>query len=642
MIVATAGHVDHGKTALIKALTGTDTDRLPEEKKRGLTIELGFAYHHNEDIAVGFIDVPGHQKFIANMLTGIAALDLALLVIAADDGPMPQTYEHLAALNLMGLTRAAIVITKTDRVNSEQLRTVIAQVNQLVANTHFAKSPYFYVSSLQGDGIDLLRQHILQCAQSGPSRSTEGNFRLAVDRRFVVDGIGLIVTGTVHSGSIAVDDEVVISPTGQRARIRSMHQENRAVSASSAGHRCAINLTGAAITINTVTPGSWIVHPSAHHPRQLFDGKLRVLPSELKPLQHWTPVHVHIGASHLTGRVAVLTDNKIIFPGDEGDIQIVLEQSIPVIWNDKFIIRDQSATRLIGGGHITDPNAAAQNRAKPWRKNDRNAHGLSSANEALLQLATLHPEGYIATQFLDGRNMTATEREKLLITLETELTRINSGDQLILLTTLRWRQLNDECIELLGSFHDANSNLLGCPADVLFKSLAINIMKPVFNAIVTQLCRRGLVKHRGQVLHLVDHDPRLSVEDETFLETFLALTPEHQLCPPVVHEMAAKMSMDPTDLVQKLDYFSAMGKLIGIQQQRYFTPAKIREIIRLTETLFAADKNQGFTPADFKTATGIGRRPAVQILEFFDRSGLTLRQHNHRSMIAAASDILGD
>jgi selenocysteine-specific elongation factor len=643
MIIATAGHVDHGKTSLIKALTGTDTDKLPEEKKRGLTIELGFAYyHHHDDTAIGFIDVPGHHRFIANMLTGIAAIDFALVVIAADDGPMPQTHEHLAALNLMGLTHAAIVITKTDSVSQEQLSAVKEQVDQLVATTNFSRSRYFYVSSLNGDGIDSLRQHLIQQTQSISTRSTEGSFRLAVDRRFVVDGIGLVITGTVHSGAAAIGDEVVISPKGQYARIRSIHQENRAVNHSRAGHRCAINLTGTDINIDTVTTGSWIVHPSAHHPRQRFDGKLHVLNSEQKPLQHWTPVHLHIGASHLTGRVAVLTQNKTILPGDEGDIQIVLEKSIIAMWNDKFIIRDQSATRIIGGGYIIDPNAPARNRGKSWRQNDRDSHCLSDPSEALIQLTTSHPEGYLATPFLNGRNINDNQQTKLLNTLDTKLEKIKSGHQLILLTKSRRQELNDECLELLASFHNDHVNLLGCSPDVLFQSLATKVMKPVFNNVVTTLRQQGLIKHRGQVLHLPDHNPSLTADDERFLTRFLALMPTHDLCPPVLYEMAKKMLMDPSDLLEKLDYLSSMGALIGIQQQRYFAPEKLKEIAQHTETLFKTDMNQGFTAADFKNATGIGRRPTIQILEFFDRAGLTLRQGNYRIPIRTASEIFGE
>ncbi len=644
MIVATAGHVDHGKTSLIKALTGTDTDtdRLPEEKKRGLTIELGFAYYHHNDTAIGFIDVPGHHRFIVNMLTGIAAIDFALLVIAADDGPMPQTREHLTALNLMGITHAAIVITKADSVSEAQLSAVKKQADQLVGKTNFAQSPQFTVSSLNGNGIDLLREHIVQHAQSIPARSTEGNFRLAVDRRFVVGGIGVVVTGTVHSGSVAIGDEVVISPSGLRARIRSIHQENRAVACSSAGHRCAINLTGPGINIDTIATGSWIVHPSAHHPRLRFDGKLRVLNSEKKPLQHWTPVHVHMGAAHVTGRVAVLTHDKIILPGDDGDIQIVLENSIPLMWNDKFIVRDQSATRIIGGGYIIDPNASARNRGKSWRQNDRDAHNLPNASDALIQLTTSHPEGYLAIPFLSGRNLSDNQQLSILNTLDANLTTVKSGHHLILLTKSRWQQLSDECLELLTSFHCDNVNLLGCSPDVLFQSLATNVMKPVFREIVTELRQRGLVNHSGQVLHLPDHNPCLTDEDAVFLANLLMLTPKHQLCPPVAHEIADKMFMDPTDLLQKLDYLSSMGALIGIQQQRYFSPEQMQAIAQHAETLFKTDTLQGFTAADFKNATGIGRRPTIQILEFFDRSGLTHRQGNYRTLLRSVSDVFGN
>ena len=642
MIIATAGHVDHGKTSLIKALTGTDTDKLPEEKKRGLTIEAGFAYYHCDNIALGFIDVPGHHRFIGNMLAGIAAIDFALLVIAADDGPMPQTAEHLAALYLTGVTRAAIVITKVDRVSDAQLVDVKQRIDLLLADTPLAQSPHFHVSSLHGDGVGPLLNHIVQQARLLPDRDSQGNFRLAVDRRFIVDGTGLIVTGTVHSGSATVGDELVISPGGQRVRIRSMHQDNRPTTSSCVGHRCAINLGGQGLGINSVKPGSWLVHPSAHHSSKRLDASFHLLNSESKPLQHWTPVHIHTGASHLTGRIAVLTDNKVISPGHQGDVQIVVETPIPVLWNDKFIVRDQSATRIIGGGHIIDPNAPARNRTKAWRQRDRGAHRLTNASDAMMQLAHNHPEGYSVTSFLQGRNYHDQHQSDIIKQLPKGLVLIDKGNQKFIIPRSRWQQVGDELLNVLLLLHRNTPTLLGSSPETLSQALSEPVLKPVFASVVTDLRQRGKLKHSGQVLHLPDHNPSVSVQDKKFLMQFLALLPEDQLCPPVAHEIAKKMGLDPVELIAKLDYLSSMGQLVGIQQQRYFLPKSLQDIAQQLERLAETASDKGFTAADFKNTTGIGRRPSVQLLEFFDRAGLTRRNGNYRFLVGTPTEVFGD
>jgi selenocysteine-specific elongation factor len=639
MIIATAGHVDHGKTSLIKALTGTDTDRLPEEKRRGLTIELGFAYDHLEGGEVlGFIDVPGHERFISNMLAGIASLDFALLIVAADDGPMPQTLEHLAALDLMGVTRGAVALTKCDQVSAERAAEVEAEIGEILRETGLASMPVFSVSSISGEGIAALRVHLEQAARETKTRSGAGNFRFAVDRRFLVEGAGLVVTGTVHAGKISVGDTVVVSPGGLEARVRSLHEETRAAESSRAGHRCALNLAGPGIELERVARGDWIVAPPAHAPTRRFDARLKVLASEEGPLRHWTPVHVHMGAAHLTGRVAVLEVEKIINPGTEGDVQIILDAPTSVLWGDRFVVRDQSASRALGGGLVLDAFAPGRERTRGWRARDRLAHGLSDLKSALLALAEVHPEGYSASGFLTGRNLTGVERGALLAQIADDLEICQIGGETFVVTRARWDHLGTEVVACLERFHEDYPGLQGQAIGALRSSLPTRVPGLVLDERLGALRKEGRIGFTGQVLHLPGHEARLSEDDEAFARSLLALLSADPLCPPVVHDLAKTLALDPANLVRKLDHLTAMGRLVAMDRQRYFLSG---QIVALAGHAEALSEPEGFTAAQFKDRAGIGRRPAVQILEYFDRVGLTRRGGNRRHVIRSASDVFG-
>lgn len=643
MIVATAGHVDHGKTSLIKVLTGTDTDRLPEEKKRGLTIELGFAYEHFDGGDVlGFVDVPGHERFISNMLAGISAIDFALLIVAADDGPMPQTLEHLAALDLMGIKRGAVALTKCDRVSAERVSEVSAEIVEILGLSGLSGAPVFPLSSTTGDGIPALRAHLEGAARALPVRSKGGNFRFAVDRRFVVDGAGLVVTGTIHAGAVKVGDTVIVSPGGNEARVRSIHEENRAAETSSAGHRCALNLVGPDISAESVSRGDWIVAPEAHAPTRRFDARLCVLASEEKPLRHWSPVHVHMGAVHLTGRVAVLGPEKSISPGTEGDVQIVLDERTSAMWGDRFVIRDQSASRTLGGGKVLDPFAPGRDRTKPWRALDREAHGVEDAGEALSVLAGHHPEAYAAKLFFVGRNLAPDEVEAVNEATSEPLVFTGARDDLFAVNRERWAQLRGDILSGLAQFHESHAEVQGCTPANLKNLVATRVLAPLLEGLVRELRAEGKVDFTGQVLHLPEHEVRLSADDEAFAASLVPLLTQDLICPPVVHDLAKSLEMDPAALVRKLDHLAAMGRLIALDQQRYFLADQIQALAAHATVLQEAHRPEGFTASQFKDGAGIGRRPAVQILEYFDQAGLTRREGNLRRVIRTPAEVFGE
>ena len=367
MIVATAGHVDHGKTALVRALTGVDTDRLPEEKQRGLTIDLGFAYHPLDGGQVlGFVDVPGHERFVRNMLAGVGSVDLALVVVAADDGVMPQTREHAAILDLLGVTGCIAVVSKVDKVDAARAAEVGAEIESLLSATGMGGAEVHRVSALSGTGMDALAAALRERALGLAARAANGRFRLCIDRVFTLKGAGLVVTGTVHAGTAHTGERLVVTPGGHEARIRGIHAQDRPAERARAGERCALNLSGRGLGPGTIARGDWVVDRALHAPGDRIDVRLRVLPAETRALRHWTPVHVHLAASHSTARVAVLGAGGIA-PGEDGRVQVVLDRPLHALAGDRIVIRDQSATRTMGGGTVIDPFSPKRGRARPAR-----------------------------------------------------------------------------------------------------------------------------------------------------------------------------------------------------------------------------------------------------------------------------------
>jgi selenocysteine-specific elongation factor len=362
MIVGTAGHIDHGKTSLIRKLTGVDTDRLKEEKARGISIDLGFAYWPRPGgEIVGFVDVPGHEGLVHNMLAGATGIDFVVLVVAADDGVMPQTREHLAIMDLLGLTRGLVALNKCDLAGPEQRAASTAGIRSLLAGTNLEGAPIIPVSAVTGEGLPELTAHLDRAATLATARQKEGLFRLAIDRSFTLAGLGTAVTGTVLSGSVRLEDRVVVSPAGLEARIRSIRAQNEPVERGEAGQRCALVLSGPHISKEAVRRGDVALDPALHLPTARIDASLRVLPSERKPVGQWFPVKVHHAAAEVPGRVVVLRD-KPVEPGETEYVQLVLERPLAAAVGDRFVIRDTSSSRTVGGGVLIDLRAPERRR----------------------------------------------------------------------------------------------------------------------------------------------------------------------------------------------------------------------------------------------------------------------------------------
>ncbi|HXD43041.1 MAG TPA: selenocysteine-specific translation elongation factor, partial [Ramlibacter sp.] len=470
MIIATAGHVDHGKTRLVMALTGVDTDVLPEEKRRGMTIEPGYAHADLEPgVTVSFVDVPGHERFVKNMLAGVAAIDCALLVVAADDGPMPQTQEHLAVLELLGITRGAVAITKIDRVATARVEQVRSAVELRLRAGSLRDAAIFPVSALTGEGIATLRLHLAQLQRTLPLRAPHGAFRLAVDRCFSRPGAGTIVAGAVLSGQVAAGDKLVIAPAGHLARVRGLQVHGRDVDRAQAGERCALNLAGAGGERIEVERGDWIVAPSAHAPTMRLDASLRLLADLPTTLKAGASLQFHIGAATCGARVIPLAARQLE-PGTTGPVQLILAAQVSALHGDRFVLRDAAAHRIVGAGFVLDPFAAARHRARPERLADLEVLARPGKAGAFESLLAAHAEGVGWTRFAQAMNLDAGEQAALRSQVPAHEVAHEGGVRLV--APAHWQALQHRIRQALADWHVQHPDSLGMTEAQLVLALA--------------------------------------------------------------------------------------------------------------------------------------------------------------------------
>ena len=640
MIIATAGHIDHGKTALVKALTGIDTDRLPEEKKRGMSIDLGFAYHPlSSGQVLGFVDVPGHERFIRNMLAGVTGIDYALLIVAADDGPMPQTEEHLAILDLLGVKDGVIALTKIDRVGSTRLEEVNAEIEILIAGTCLEGADIMPVSAIKGTGVDDLREHLETMTDLVGDREGVGHFRLAIDRCFSVQGAGLVVTGGVFSGAVNVGDHLTLSPQGIDVRVRGIHAQNKESETGVAGQRCALNITSANLKSTEVHRGGWLVANEIHAPVARFDARLRVLKSEARSLRHWTPVHVHLGAAELPGRIAVL-EGKSIAPGSSSLVQIVLDRRIGVLKDDGFILRNQSAQRTIAGGNVVDPFPPVRGRAKPARLAFLTDLEKPSADDALSALLSNNPAGIDLASFTVTWNLTVEDREMVLALVEHVIA--GPGNAPVLFSPENWDSLQQETLSNLKGWHATNPDRASLTTHGLRSSMSVRMPLPVYQDMLDRLASDKKILNLGAGYCLPGFEPTMSKKDTALWNKIKPILIEGHIKPPVVAKLADELDANPKDLGKYLVRIAKLGMVRQVAKNRFLLPEAVLELAHIAEQLGVDTGEVGFGAADFRDRTDVGRNLAIEILEFFDRSGFTWRSGNTRKVLKPVSDVFGD
>ncbi len=618
MIVGTAGHIDHGKTTLVKALTGVDADRLPEEKARGITLDLGYAYVPLASGEVlGFVDVPGHEKLIHNMLAGATGIDFALLVVAADDGPMPQTREHLELIDLLGIRRGAVALTKADAVTPERRLAAEAEVAALVAGTALDKARVFPVSGLTGEGIPALRDHLEAAAADIGQREATGVFRLAVDRVFTLAGVGTVVTGTAHSGRVAVGDALRLEPAGLPVRVRSLRVQDGPATEGRAGQRCALGLTG--IEKAQVARGDWVVGASMPGPLRRFHAELRV-PTGGTGLAHWTPVHVHLGAADLMGRVALLEGERLE-PGLSMLAEILLDRETLALRGDRFVLRDTSAARTVAGGRVLDIFPPARHKRSAERLAYLGALAVDDPAAALDLALARQAAGVDLGAFAANWNLDDASAEALWRRLD--LVTVAEGPARYGYRRDGWEALGTRLTDALAREHERTPDMQGVEQERLRRLTLPTLPRAAFDRLLGEKLAACTVARSGAWLHLPEHRVELSAADADLWRVLRPLLDATPRGPPRVRDVG-KASGTPEEVVRRLFKRAARcGLLYPVAHDHFFTTEAVAQLAAIVAELHAS--HGAARAAALRDRIGGGRKVAIHILEFFDRVGYTRR-----------------
>lgn len=621
MIVGTAGHIDHGKTTLVRALTGVDTDRLKEEKQRGISIELGYAYTqlHNGDV-LGFVDVPGHERLVHTMVSGACGIDFALLVVAADDGVMPQTREHVAILELLGISRGAVALTKVDRVNHQRLREVEAEVKEFLEPTSLRIAPLFSVNATAADdpGTAALRQHLHQTAACMRTRHDEGLFRLAVDRVFTLPGHGTIVAGTVFSGRINIGDTVLAMPRNLSVRVRSIHAQNRASESGYAGQRCALNLAG--VEKSAISRGDWLGDPRMLVSTRRVDVRMHLLAGSGLRLATWASIHVHMGTAHCPARL-VLLESEHLAAGESARVQLVFETATCALPGDRFIVRDAQAAHTIGGGVVLDSSAPSRRRRSDERLRYLNAIERMLAGEGLEPLLAHAPHG---VSMSDLERLTGRAAASVVLPANTVVRGTSQGQFVMLAST--WNLLRQRTLDTLREFHAEFADDPGPDAGRLRRIALPDLPAPLWQALVEELTRERSMIRNGPWLRLPEHVVTLSDSDLKLAQQLQSLITQGRPEPPWVRDLATAVAQPEERVRQILLKQVAQGVVCQIVHDLFYDSDRIGALADVVASL--AREHGGVNAARYRDAIGLGRKRTIQILEFFDRIGYTRRVHD--------------
>lgn len=627
MIVGTAGHIDHGKTALLEALTGQAGDQRPEERARDMTIDLGYRYAALQPGAplTGFIDVPGHERFIRNMLAGAQGIDLVLLVVAADDGVMPQTREHLAIVELLGIPQALVAISKCDRVEPGRVSEVQAQVTELLARGPFAGAAQFPLSNVTGEGVDALRQALLQAQQTLGERAVSGGFRLAIDRAFSVAGAGIVVTGTALAGRVRQGDSLLLGHAGKPVRVRGLHAQNITASEACAGQRVALNISAERLAVEQIHRGDWLVAEWLFAPTQRVDILWRLLPGETRTFEHFSPVHVHLGTQDVTARLALLEGERLA-PGQQMFAQLLLNAPLQAVHGDRLVVRDHSAQRTLGGGTVLDPFAPARQRREPARLAQLQALADSDSLEAALPALIANSPAGLVPQRLERQFNRLRDSWQLAQDVIVIATRQGP----LLFATGQWQALKAQLLETLGRFHELEPDQLGPDRDRLRRFAAMPVERPAFISLIEELLGSGQLASSGQWLHLPGHQARLTAADDALWQQVQPLLLQAGFDPPWVRDLARLTHTEEAAMRLLLRKMARLAQVHQVVRDLFYADATLAQMASMLVRM-AGDEGL-IQAAAFRDALGIGRKRSIQILEYFDRIGLTRRLGEQRRL----------
>jgi selenocysteine-specific elongation factor len=620
VIAGTAGHIDHGKTALVKALTGIDADRLEEEKRRGITIDLGFAHLQlSSELRLGFVDVPGHERFVKNMLAGVGGIDLVLFVIAADESIKPQTREHFDICRLLGIPKGVVALTKADLVDPDILELVRLEVEEFVAGSFLEGAPVVAVSSVTGAGLDELRRQLQRVAAAVPEKSAAGHFRLPLDRSFTVKGFGTVVTGTLISGAVRKEQEVELHPGGRRLRVRGVQVYGAPAGQAVAGQRTALNL--ADVEPSELARGMVLAAPGLFAATTQADCSLELLPSA-KPLKHRAPVHFHAGTAEIEAQVRLLDGPAVLRPGERAWARLMLRQPALLLPGDRFIIRKFSPVVTIGGGMVLDTAAVR------YRKGEH-------AADRLRILAEAPPAGRLALLVRESRyGRSLAQLVALTGWLEREIQAAAAGAPVVCLQQPQpwfvdrtWFQAaRDRLLRAVREFHHQNPLLPGIPKQDL-RSRELPDSPPFL--IDALLAGTREIAVEGETVRLASHVLVLKDDEEHARTAIERAFEQAGLSTPAVSEVLAQSGVEPARARSLLHILLREKRLVRVSEELVFHQAAMDQL----RSLLAAHKGARFTVGAFKEWTGISRKYAIPLLEYLDRERVTRREGDERLVL---------
>jgi selenocysteine-specific elongation factor len=632
IILGTAGHIDHGKTALIKALTGINTDRLKEEKRRGITIELGFAFL---DLPggqrLGIVDVPGHEKFVKNMVAGATGIDIVAMVIAADEGVMPQTREHMEICTLLDIRHGLVVLTKTDLVDEEWRELVIEDIRDFVRGTFLEGAPIVPVSSVTGAGIpDFIK--ILDKLSAGlPGRPPSSLFRLPVDRVFTMKGFGTVITGTLISGQVQVGDTVMLYPSGISSKVRGLQVHNQSVAKAEAGMRTAINFQGLEKAV--VNRGDVLSNPGALKPSYMIDVSLNYLRSNKKPLKNRTRARFHTGTSEVLG-IVVLIDREELVPGETALAQMRVDSPVTVIKDDHFVIRSYSPVRTIGGGNVLNPIPQKHKRFKP------------DVIEGIAGLMTHDPEeiisyhvqesGYQGVGYADLKIMTSLHEKQLQQIVQNLLSKrtiiLADRENQTYIHRKSFDTFKAETNEYLNGFHKTNPLKAGMSKEELKSKFPGVLNSKLFNLMLNQMIKDNTVVIEDNSVRMASHKVSLGVDQADIRDKVLSAYRENGLTPPYFKELKKAFDIEASLAKDVIMLLMDQGMIVKAKEDLYFYADAVKD---LQQKLVEYLKSHGeISTPEFKEMTGVSRKYLIPLIEYFDTQNVTIRIGDIRKLRA--------
>ena len=630
MIVATAGHVDHGKTALIKQITGIDTDTLEEEKRRGVSINLGYAFLHENSESIGFIDVPGHHRFINTMISGVSSIDMALVVVAANEGLKPQTTEHFEILRLLGIKKYAIILTHIDRVNTSHRELIASQIQGLVGE----QTPVFSVNNKSGEGISQLKNYLLNEAVAHVSKSEQGHFRLSIDRKFLLNGIGLVTTGTVISGRISEGDSLILLPHRKDVRVRAIHAQNRKSSIGQIGERCALQISG--IEKKDISRGDWLSACAQTPSTNRINVRLEISRHLSFTLKHLCPIKLFIGAKLISAKLYLLErkkDGNFLKAATSVFAQIIIDGQISCCSGDRFIIRDDSELVTLGGGSVIDPFAEYSPKFDDDDRNYLLALEMPTILQKLERLVVDQKCLVNLSEFEVAQNLREQDLDDLLgvKSMQDKATTFQNGNQTYILSKERWKISQQSVLVFLRKWHENNPSSSGLDMDQILAEASPIIDEVIFPNLIQDLIDTGSLSHRDGKFSIKGIEPVVPAVDLANWEMIKeAIVRYHQQIPTLAN-IKDELSLDSSVLQRALKIAVKDRQAFMIGESRFLLPDTLSFFAEKIKT-FSREKSS-FSVVEVKNLLSLGRNSCIDLLEYFDLIGFTKRFGAERIII---------